>query len=87
MTENVTKTFIKFLKVNNVFNAFSKNIINGEKFRGAFGEDIEPSDYIDKKLKTEPIMIFMDGFAWSETQEGFDFWDNVNLLWMDLIKK
>lgn len=87
MEENITKTFVKFLKKNNVFKEFSQNIIHDERFRIAFGEDAEPSDYIDKKLKNEPIMIFMDGFAWSETQEGFDFWDNINLLWMQHIKK
>ena len=86
MQKNIVKTFVTFLKSNKAFKEFTSNLINDAEFRERFGDFIDPTEYLTYKLNKEPSLVLMDAFAWGDTQEGFDFWDNIDVLWRKNLK-
>ena len=68
--------FYRFLKQENVFHLFVKNISNKET-RLYCVNDIK--EYINDTNKRDLIYY---AFQWRATYEGHDFWSQINQLWL-----
>ena len=66
--------FIKFLKEKEIFVSFKKNY--------------NVSESLNKYLKTtHPSLYLGCAFGWSNTEEGFDFWEGTEVEWETLIEQ
>jgi len=73
------KTFVKFLKDNNIHDKFIYNLqqfIHKRKKKGLSYTKI--SDFCNK---TDNIDYILYSFSWSDTPEGADFWSGYNNKW------
>ena len=69
-----TQLFIRFLKENNAYHLFLYNICN-RKYDPSWQYNIED-------IKTyKAYYLINHAFAWGETNEGYDFWYNINAKW------
>lgn len=71
--ENKLEKFLSFLKENKVYYRFLK-IINFD------------TKYIIKALNEFPFSIISNAFTWSNTEEGHDFWHDLDNKWIILYK-
>ena len=71
--EHVGHKFIDFLKTHKVLDAYKDNLKEqmNETLLGRILFSY-PSNYIDS-------------FLWSETKQGFDYWDSFHREWMDIV--
>ena len=73
--DSMKKAFADFLKKRQLFVRFNEYRGNDEK------NLFSPAN---KELSANVLCwISSSGFYWSETREGFDFWDGVNREWRD----
>lgn len=91
MERNYTKKFIRFLKENGVFAAFTREFYNidqiekrnkwTEEFTQIF--DKKPSvsliDYCEKIKYEEDFIQY--AFLWSKTKQGDEFWRKLSFEW------
>jgi len=70
--------FYRFLKQNHIYHLFLYNVKNRVYVRWCY--DI-------KTISTyRPYCFVDDAFRWSDTNEGYDFWYNINAKWRDILK-
>ena len=60
--------FFRFLKYNNILHLYKKNLSNKNKIATLENVDIKPG-------------LYMILFDFVETNEGFDFWNNIDRIW------
>ena len=75
------KSFVKFLKNNYVYDKFINNINNTELNQHTFWKDIY--NYCDRFEKESYILA---AFNIDNSDEGRNFWININRLWLKYIK-
>ena len=66
--------FIEFLKNNKCLTAFKKNGIYKDENLDRFFTRTPPVDYID------------NAFAWQPTEQGWDYWHDLNTKWKNQLK-
>ena len=66
--------FIKFLKKNRCLDAFKKNCLYKDKGFDYYFKRTYPVDYID------------NAFAWQPTEQGWDYWHDLNTTWRNQLK-
>lgn len=71
--------FIKFLHSEKVYDKFIKNL---SKFF-TFEEYMKLESYNDEIYEK----LIISGFVWEYSKEGYNFWDNINTKWYNLISK
>ena len=69
--------FYRFLKQENVFHLFVKNISNKETRLYCVNNNIK--EYIND---TNKIDLIYYAFQWRATNEGHDFWSQINQRWL-----
>lgn len=70
--------FYRFLKQNHIYHLFLYNVKNRKHVE---------CDYDIKLMKTYKAYTFIySAFKWDDTREGFDFWDNINIKWRDILR-
>ena len=65
--------FIEFLKLHKAYSKYAGSV----KRYGKVGMEF----IFGHMTKSEWIMC---AFVWSETADGFDFWNHLNCLWLDI---
>ena len=73
------KLFIRFLKENNAYSFYVKNLKSSK--RRLFIID----NLVEKAMTNITCSEILSSFSWRYTNEGFDFWDELNNKWMTLI--
>lgn len=73
-TELIKEQFFEFLKENKCKDEYFKN--NKEQIGTHFW--INSFNYL---IHYDPECLIQDAFKWSETDEGNDFWSNLNIEW------
>lgn len=85
MTEKrYLKTFIGFLKKNNAYEAFVKNLTYGKVYRECNGEEYDDVEYIVNKIKQKQPNLIDDAFNWDDVDDDID-WAMLSLEWEGLI--
>jgi hypothetical protein len=75
LDEILNKKFVKFLKDNNAYDKFITNLNIVNKPIEIFCDDSKKKSYINRS------------FIWFQTKEGFDFWENLNVKWIQFLNK
>lgn len=86
----VYKLFVRFLKDHNVYSAYIKNFEKHKSTRLDWANVKYPynfnayvtgglNDFCEKIVFKEKIIIL--SFKWAETEEGKDFWEDMNAQW------
>ena len=79
--------FIEFLKENNVYEQFKRNVINNrckeEDIYNMIDGKLKFSDYLKEALKPSRPHLYASGlFVWMNTGEGWMFWNNIHSEWL-----
>jgi hypothetical protein len=75
--------FIEFLKMENVFKIFVKNLYQcNDMWKYRFWNNHNSLCKKDKKEK-----YLTNSFPWINTEEHYDFWEKINRKWIQKIKK
>lgn len=79
MNDNIKTTFIQFLKKNNAWEKYIRNL------RCSYRQNYSVQTLFSliclyPKLK-RPRNFIMGDFQWSTSLEGFDYWDNLYTKW------
>ena len=84
--EYFKKQFIKFLKDNNVYGLYILNFRNrSHSTTPFFKRQINIfKDFIEDE---KPETFFIHSFKWEQTPEGFEFWCDIDDLWLELLRK
>lgn len=72
------KEFITFLKQNNAFLSYRTNLYLNKNVQDFFTIPIEK--FMISGLLTR-------AFIWEDTKEGVKFWRNLNMQWINLIRR
>lgn len=78
------KTFIVFLKKNNVYESFLRNLSKGKEYRKFYGEEADETKYIINKIKTNPRNLLVNAFNWDDGDDDID-WMTVSWEWDDYV--
>lgn len=73
-----TQLFIIFLKQNNIYHLFVYNMKNRVNIRWCY--DIKTMSIYS------PYCFVDDAFKWVNTNEGYNFWHNINTKWRNILK-
>lgn len=71
------KLFIKFLKDNKAYETFMFNL-NSKK-----GFFFTPKKFFNNTFYEDFVS---NAFAWAETKEGYDYWDELEDKWFDNLR-
>jgi hypothetical protein len=80
------KTFIGFLKRNNAYEAFVKNLTDGKVYRKRYGEVYDDVEYIVNKIRQNPHNLLVDAFNWDKRDDDID-WAMLSFEWDELMHK
>ena len=92
--KRVLQLFIRFLKEEEIIEVFKKNysmylkhydMEKYVKYNNAYNSYILDIAHKYYYIEDENIYrLFLDyAMTWAETEKGFDFWQNVNIKWME----
>lgn len=80
----IIKTFIKFLRDNNALEPYIHNLLKDDNEMCLLrSHSALFSDYslVDKNFLIKSLYLFKCAFDWEETEEGFDYWNNLDNMW------
>lgn len=91
ITKQQIKTFMCFLRKNNIYMEFWVNVLHSYQFVYRFESNASFQEYINSKKslfnilnKTRtPISFLENSFLWEGSNQGFDFWDKANKKWIE----
>lgn len=77
------KEFIRFLKFNNLIEKYLNNVDceKAYQFRKSYQFQVSTIDFIIDVLKTYPKHLIINAFDWANTDDGYDFWEHVSIMW------
>jgi hypothetical protein len=80
--------FTKFLKEQNVYDKFF-NSVNINFIRKALDDTFDITGNTKQELIFDnllPIGFIMDAFHWEETDEGYEYWSDINGEWENIVR-
>lgn len=79
----VLKCFYNFLKNKNIYNLYEKNLIScsGLYYRNIIDCETSPQKFLASISGTCPTLLISLSFRWSNTEEGWDFWNKIDCEW------
>ncbi len=77
ITEKEKKIFYRWLKERNLYSQFIRNV----HFYGGIGSGFNYFKYINRSKATIRYII-SEAFSWEDSEEGFDFWEDICDLWI-----
>lgn len=78
----IRKIFYRFLKEENVFMPYFKNLYRYRKY------EMESNKvFFDLLLCKYPSSILISSFNWSNTPQGEEFWKTIDYKWKDIYSK
>ena len=83
----ILKTFISFLKKNNVLNEYYVALKHGEDYRFGYAQNkhcLDENEFIVEYVKKNPSLLIMDAFRWSNSNETC--WSILHDNWFKLCK-
>ena len=69
--------FYRFLKQNNIYHIYFKNLKNRKIKNGMFND----------MNNTLAYRLISDAFDWNHTKEDYMFWENINYKWINTLIK
>jgi len=95
VTHGRTIKLKRFLKDNGAYSSFRKNFFNQRDIRTVWVRKSFTKSYTENTpngaafkiyCKSIPVYEYIRyAFRWSETKEGFTFWDDLDKLWRKII--
>jgi hypothetical protein len=73
--------FIEFLKEKEIKEIFENNFEVNHGYRLDFNRDINFTYF------AKPMDYIISGFGWDRTDQGYEFWEMINLEWKHKLKK
>lgn len=83
--KSILKTFIAFLKKNNVYDQYLYDLENGEEYRRRHGYSIELVNFLIYHIKHFPEDLIINAFRWSDSD--YPDWDNLAGEWNIILWK
>jgi hypothetical protein len=79
----VLKHFYRFLKHNNIIEDYFINFtsLHNITWRESYGQEKAFDIYAKDRLSQSKPQLIQFAFDWEESEEGFDFWEDMNKLW------
>lgn len=68
----IINKFIYFLFLNDIYDLYINNLKRNKK----------PYNLYDLCFYTKEAYYVSQSFIWYDTKEGFDFWENINNMWI-----
>ena len=81
----ILKLFIQFLKDNNALDLYLNNIQKSQVKTTSVV--FKKNAYLSKNFIHYTIFLIRNGFTWSKTKEGYNFWFNINLNWIKIVSE
>lgn len=78
---NLKRLFHSWLYQKSILKQFKYNL-RSIRDPGPFGH----SPNIRNNVYTEPRRFVYSSFVWAETNEGFEFWNHINSLWIQFLE-
>ena len=75
----ILKTFITFLKKNNVYDKYLSNLEDGYYYRHEYKKATNEKQYIIDTITTKPEHLILDAFRWSS--DNTVDWDDLSSKW------
>ena len=88
--KSILKTFIAFLKKNNVYDQYLYDLENGDEYRRMYGYHTEPVRFLIYHIKDCPEELIVHAFKWGDSH--YPDWDKLSeewngIIWEKLYKK
>lgn len=80
------KTFIYFLKENNIYDRYAKYVVTpiARSYRDNYEFlSPDPIEFIKDCIHNKGDGLIMRAFSWGHTQEGFEYWNNIHVKWVN----
>ena len=84
--KNKLKLFITFLKQENIYKEYLKNLNNGKNFRKLIHCEPNATDFIVNKISERPFLLIDSAFNWTSNYYPHINWYAVSLKWIDYYK-
>lgn len=80
----IERLFSRFLKKRKAYHTFLTNFnsYNGKRFRGKYEETI--NEYL---IRIGRPYFISRAFSWSDSEEGYLYWENLHLQWFKIVGK
>ena len=80
---NLKRLFHNWLSRKSILKQFKYNIRN---VRSPYSVLAGQPSNIRNNIYTAPRWFICDAFVWGETNEGYDFWNHMESLWVQFLK-
>ena len=80
---NLKRLFHSWLCQKSILKQFKYNLRN---VRSPYFLALGDLPNIKKNIYIEPREFIIDAFIWAETSEGYEFWCNIDVLWIQFLK-
>lgn len=77
--KSILKTFIAFLKKNNVYDQYLYDLENGDEYRRRINYPTEPVQFLIYNIKHYPEDLIISAFGWSDSD--YSNWVNLSEEW------
>jgi hypothetical protein len=83
--KSILKTFIAFLKKNNVYKQYLYDLENGDEYRRRFGWPTEQVQFLIYHLENKPEDLILNAFRWADSD--YPNWKKLFNEWDVILKK
>lgn len=83
--KSIFKTFIAFLKKNNVYDQYLYDLENGDEYRRRYGCPTEQVQFLIYFIKRYPEDLIISAFRWTESD--YPDWDRLSEEWNEILWK
>lgn len=81
------REFVKFLKDNNIYLQFKYYSSNSKYWSESMPYECKRSSPFYMNYNSTPHYFIYYAFAWRNTDEGFDFWEQKHRAWCNICDK
>lgn len=80
---NLKRLFYNWLYQKSILKQFKYNLIN---IRSPYSLASGDLPNIRRNIYTDPRWFICDAFVWGDTNEGYEFWCHIDVLWIRFLK-